>query len=86
VKREVLFHAWNETTHALLFAKSAATRFAANGIELESGSKTAVSIAYIKNRLFEAQDSLLAQKKRSAVSSRAPTLRSFIHSCSVTKP
>jgi hypothetical protein len=60
VKREVLFHAWNETTHALLFVKSAAKRFAIDDVELESGSKTAVSIAYIKNRLSDAEASLSA--------------------------
>jgi len=63
VKREVLFHAWNETTHALLFAQSAAKRFAADDVDLESGSKTAVSIAYINNRLSDAQDSLLAAEQ-----------------------
>jgi hypothetical protein len=63
VKREVLFHAWNETTRALLFAQSAASRFATEDVELESGSETAVSIAYIKNRLSDAQDSLSAAEQ-----------------------
>ncbi len=63
MKREVLFHAWNETTHALLFAQAAAKRFAIDDVDLESGSKTAVSIAHIKNRLSDAQDSLLAAEQ-----------------------
>lgn len=60
VKREVLFLALNETTHALRFAESAAKRFATDVDDLETGSSTAVSVAYIKNRLSDARDSLLA--------------------------
>ena len=60
MNREELFFALNETTHALRFAESAASRFAINVDELVAGSKTAVSVAYIKNRLSDAQDSLAA--------------------------
>ena len=60
MEREVLSFALNETTHALRFAESAAKRFATDVDELETGSKTAVSVAYIKNRLSDAQESLFA--------------------------
>lgn len=50
----------NETNHALRFAESAAGRFAADVDELEAGSKTAMSAAFIKNRLSDAQESRLA--------------------------
>ncbi len=60
MKREVLFLALNETTHALRFAESAAKRFATDINELETGSKTAASVAYIKNRLSDAKESLFA--------------------------
>jgi hypothetical protein len=60
VKREVLFFALNETTHALRFAEAAANRFAADVGELETGSHPAVSIAYVKNQLGDAQHSLSA--------------------------
>ncbi len=63
MRREVLFLALNETTHALRFAESAAKRFATDVDELETGSQTAVSIAYIKNRLSDAQESLLAAER-----------------------
>jgi hypothetical protein len=62
VKREVLFLALNETTHALRFVESAAKRFATDVDELETGSQTAVSVAYIKNRLSDAQESLFASE------------------------
>ena len=60
MKREVLFFALHETTHALRFAESAAKRFAADIDELETGSEPAVSVAYIKNNLSDAQRSLSA--------------------------
>jgi hypothetical protein len=60
VKREILYLALNETTHALRFAESAAKRFATDVDDLETGSKTAASFAYIKNRLSDAQESLFA--------------------------
>ena len=58
VNREQLFFALNETTHALRFAESAAKRFAIDVDELDTGSRTAASVAYIKNRLTDAQASL----------------------------
>ncbi len=60
MKREDLLFALNETTHALRFTQSAAKRFAVNVDELEADSKTAASVAYIKNRLSDAQTSLSA--------------------------
>jgi hypothetical protein len=60
VKREILFLALNETTHALRFAESAAKRFATDVDDLETGSKAAASFAYTKNRLSDAQESLFA--------------------------
>jgi hypothetical protein len=60
VKREPLYLALNETTHALRFAESAAKHFAIDVDELETGSKTAASVAYIKNCLSDAQESLFA--------------------------
>ena len=50
MKREVLFFASNETTHALRFAESAVNHVG----ELETTSKPAVSVAYIKNQLESA--------------------------------
>jgi hypothetical protein len=58
VKREVLSFALKETTHALRFAQSAARRFTTEIDELEIGSKMAISVAYIQNRLTDAQASL----------------------------
>jgi hypothetical protein len=60
VKRQVLFFALNETTHALRYSEAAAKRFAIDVDELETGSTTAVSVAYIKNQLCDAKESLLA--------------------------
>ena len=60
MKREDLYFALNETNHALRFAESAAKRFATNVDELEAGSRVAVSVAFIQNRLSDAQESLLA--------------------------
>ena len=60
MKRDALYFALNETNHALRFAESAAGRCAADVDELEAGSKTAMSVAFIKNRLSDAQESLLA--------------------------
>jgi hypothetical protein len=58
VKRQTLYFAWNETIHALQFTESAAKRFTADDDELEKGSTTATSVAYIQNRLSDAHDSL----------------------------
>jgi hypothetical protein len=58
VKSEDLYFALNATTHALRFAASAAEYFTADTNELESGSKSAVSVAYVKNQLADAQRSL----------------------------
>jgi hypothetical protein len=60
VKREILSLALNETTHALRFAESAAKQFATDVDELETGSRIAASVAYIRNRLSDAQESLFA--------------------------
>ncbi len=60
MKREVLFLALNETTHALRFAESAARHFTTDPGELEAGSSVAISVAYVKNRLFDAQEALTA--------------------------
>jgi hypothetical protein len=60
LKREVLFFALNEISHSLGFAQSAARRFATDLDALETGSTTAVSIAFIKNRLSDAKESLVA--------------------------
>jgi hypothetical protein len=58
VKRETLYFAWNETIHALQFTESAGKRFTADTDALETGSQMATSVAYIQNRLSDAQDSL----------------------------
>jgi hypothetical protein len=60
MKREVLFIALNETTHALRFAESAAKHFTTDTDELETGSTAATSVAYVKNRLSDARESLTA--------------------------
>ena len=60
MKREVLFIALNETTHALRFAESAARHFTSDTNELEAGSPAAASVAFINNRLSDAQESLTA--------------------------
>jgi uncharacterized protein (DUF1810 family) len=60
VKREDLFFALNETTHALRFAQAAANRFTVDPDELEAGSPRATSIAFISNQLTDAQTSLSA--------------------------
>ena len=57
---EALYFALNETTHALRFAESAAKRFTSDPDELETGSTTATSAAFIKNHLSDAQVSLAA--------------------------
>ena len=58
MKSEDLYFALNATTHALRFVEAAARQFTADPDELESGSKTAASIAFIKNHLFDARTSL----------------------------
>ena len=61
MKREVLFIALNETTHALRFAESAARHFSSDTNELEAGSPAAaVSVAFISNSLSDAEASLTA--------------------------
>ena len=60
MKREDLYHALNATTHALRFAQSAAKHFETDVDRLEIGSRVAVSVAFIKNRLSDAQESLSA--------------------------
>jgi hypothetical protein len=58
MKYEDLHLALNETTHALRFAQAAASRFAVDAEEVESGSRTATSVAYIGNQLADAQSAL----------------------------
>jgi hypothetical protein len=58
VKSEDLYFALNATTHALRFAEAAAQQFTTDPDDLESGSKTATSVAFIKNQLSDAQKSL----------------------------
>jgi len=60
VKREELFFALSETTHARRFTESAAKRFICDVAELETGSLTGTSVAYINNQLSDARESLLA--------------------------
>jgi hypothetical protein len=60
LKRDDLYIALNATTHALGFTQSAAKPFATDVDELEIGSRVAVSIAFIKNRLSDAEESLSA--------------------------
>ena len=60
MKRDDLYLALNATTHALRFAQSAAKPFAADVDRLEIGARVAVSVAFIKNRLSDAQESLSA--------------------------
>jgi hypothetical protein len=57
VKSEDLYFALNATTYAL-FAEAAAMQFTTDPDDLESGSKTATSVAFIKNQLSDAQRSL----------------------------
>lgn len=58
MKPEVLSIALNETTHSLRFAESAVKRFTTDLDELEARSTAAASVAFIKNRLSDAQASL----------------------------
>lgn len=60
MKREELFFALSETTHARRFTESAAKRFICDVTELETGSRTGTSVAYINNQLSDARESLLA--------------------------
>lgn len=60
MKREDLLFAHNETTHALRFARAAASRFMIDANGLEAGSSTAASVAYISDQLANAQTSLSA--------------------------
>ena len=58
MKSDDLYFALNATTHALRFAEAAARQFTTDPEELESGSKTAAAVAFIKNHLSDAQRSL----------------------------
>lgn len=60
MKKEALDFALNATSHASRFVAMAAERFSADTDELEAGSLTAISVAYVKNRLSDAQESLTA--------------------------
>lgn len=60
MKREDLLFALNETTHALRFIESAAKRFQVDIQEVEAASETATVVAYVKNRLSDAQVELSA--------------------------
>ena len=63
MNREVLSLALSETTHALRYVESAARRFTTDIEELEAGSKLAISVGYIQNRLSDAQASLGAAEQ-----------------------
>lgn len=63
MNREVFSLALNETTHALRYVESAARRFTTNIEGLEVGSKLAISVGYIQNRLTDAQASLVAAEQ-----------------------
>ena len=58
MKLDDLFLALNATTHAKRFAAAAAKPFAVGVDELERGSQTATSVAFIKNHLSDAERSL----------------------------
>ena len=58
MKSEDLYFALNATTHAFRFTEAAARQFTADPDQLESGSKIAASVAFIKNHLSDAQRSL----------------------------
>jgi len=60
LKKEALDFALNATSHASRFVAMAAERFSADPEGLEAGSATAISVAYVKNRLSDAQESLTA--------------------------
>lgn len=60
MKKEALEFSLNATSHASRFVAMAAERFSADTDELEAGSLTAISVAYVKNRLSDAQESLTA--------------------------
>jgi hypothetical protein len=53
----------NESTRALRYAQSAARQFVTDIEELEAGSKLALSVVYIQNRLSDAHESLAAAKQ-----------------------
>jgi hypothetical protein len=55
VKSDDLYFALNATTHALRFTEAAAMQFLADPDELESGSKTAASVAFITNHWSDGQ-------------------------------
>ena len=58
MKREDILLARNETIHALRFAQAAASRLVVGAEEVESGSRTATSVAYVGNQLADAQSAL----------------------------
>lgn len=60
MKKEDLDFALNATSHASRFVAMAAERFSADTDELEARSPTAISVAYVKNRLSDAHESLTA--------------------------
>ncbi len=62
MKREDLFFALNETTHALRFAEAAASRFRPDASALQEDSGTAASVAFINHRLADAQTHLSSAK------------------------
>lgn len=60
MKRDDLYVALNAITHAVRFAQSAAKPFAMDVDKLEAASRIAVSVAFISNRLWDAQEALSA--------------------------
>jgi len=67
MKKEALDFALNATSHASRFVAMAADRFSADTDELEAGSSVASSIAYVKNRLSDAQESLTAAESETGI-------------------
>jgi hypothetical protein len=66
LKGDDLYIALNATTHAIRFAQSAAKPFSADVDELEIGSRIAGAVAFIRNRLSDAQESLSAAETEMA--------------------
>ena len=63
MKRDDLYVALNAITLALRFAQTAARPFALDVDKLEAGSQIARSVAFIKNRITDAQESLSAAQR-----------------------
>ena len=66
MKRDDLYISLNATIHARRFAQSAAKPLATDVDQLEIGSRVAASVAFIRNSLFDAQESLSAAETEMA--------------------